>query len=107
MERIDTDQDGFVSFTELRNWIKHRQSRYIEDNVNKHWKDYDMNNDDKIAWQEYKNTTYGFYLGNWESKMNLHSVLCSPFSFFNMYLLLSLYCRLLLLPFFLPLWPGR
>ncbi|KAM9780127.1 reticulocalbin-3 [Neosynchiropus ocellatus] len=62
VDRIDTDKDGYVSHPELYSWIKHRQRRYIEENVNKHWKDYDKNGDDKIAWEEYKNTTYGFYL---------------------------------------------
>ncbi|XP_029016039.1 reticulocalbin-3 isoform X2 [Betta splendens] len=61
--RIDTDKDGYITHTELHYWIKHRQRRYIEENVNKHWKDYDKNQDDKIAWEEYKNTTYGYYLG--------------------------------------------
>lgn len=62
VDRIDLDKDGFVNHVELHYWIKHRQRRYIEDNVNKHWKDYDKNQDDRIAWEEYKNTTYGFYL---------------------------------------------
>lgn len=64
VERIDTNKDGYVSHAELHYWIKHRQRRYIEENVNKHWKDYDKNQDDKIGWEEYKNTTYGYYLGN-------------------------------------------
>ncbi|XP_068605990.1 reticulocalbin-3 [Brachionichthys hirsutus] len=62
VDRIDTDKSGYVSHAELHDWIKHRQRKYIEENVNKHWSDYDKNKDDKIAWQEYKNTTYGFYL---------------------------------------------
>ncbi|XP_078141043.1 reticulocalbin-3 isoform X2 [Centroberyx gerrardi] len=62
VERIDTDKDGYVSHGELHYWIKHRQRRYIEENVNKHWKEYDQNKDGKIGWEEYKNTTYGYYL---------------------------------------------
>ncbi|XP_019123298.1 reticulocalbin-3 isoform X1 [Larimichthys crocea] len=62
VDRIDTDKDGYVTHTELHHWIKHRQRRYIEENVNKHWNDYDKNQDGKIAWEEYKNTTYGYYL---------------------------------------------
>ncbi|XP_051572727.1 reticulocalbin-1-like [Myxocyprinus asiaticus] len=61
VDRIDTDKDGFISHAELHHWIKHRQRRYIEENVDKHWKEYDQNKDGKIAWTEYKNTTYGFY----------------------------------------------
>ncbi|XP_012681394.1 reticulocalbin-3 isoform X1 [Clupea harengus] len=63
VSRIDGDKDGFVSHVELHNWIKHRQRKYIEENVDKHWKEYDQNKDGKIAWEEYKNTTYGYYLG--------------------------------------------
>uniref|UniRef100_A0A674BL93 Reticulocalbin-3 n=1 Tax=Salmo trutta TaxID=8032 RepID=A0A674BL93_SALTR len=62
VDRIDTDKDGFVSRGELDQWIKHRQRRYIEENVLKHWKEYDQNKDGKIGWEEYKNTTYGYYL---------------------------------------------
>ncbi|CAL8283054.1 unnamed protein product [Boreogadus saida] len=61
--RIDIDKDGFVNHSELHYWIKHRQRRYIEENVNKHWREYDANQDDKISWEEYKNTTYGYYQG--------------------------------------------
>ncbi|XP_068580861.1 reticulocalbin-3 isoform X2 [Cebidichthys violaceus] len=62
VERIDTDKDGYINHAELHYWIKHRQRRYIAENVNKHWKDYDKNQDGKIGWEEYKNTTYGYYL---------------------------------------------
>lgn len=61
--RIDMDKDGYVSHAELHSWIKHRQRRYIQENVNKHWKEYDQNKDDMISWEEYKNTTYGYYQG--------------------------------------------
>ncbi|XP_053546829.1 reticulocalbin-3 isoform X1 [Bombina bombina] len=61
--KIDKDKDGFVTQVELKDWIKHTQNRYIYENVNKHWADYDKNKDDKIAWDEYKNTTYGYYAG--------------------------------------------
>lgn len=62
MDKIDTDKDGFVSHAELHHWIKHRQRRYIEENVDKHWNEYDQNKDGKIGWIEYKNTTYGYYI---------------------------------------------
>lgn len=62
VDRIDTDKDGYVSHAELHYWIKHRQRRYIEENVDKHWKEYDQNKDGKVGWEEYKNTTYGYYL---------------------------------------------
>ncbi|KAM4651301.1 reticulocalbin-3 isoform 1-T1 [Discoglossus pictus] len=63
VDKIDKDKDGFITEVELKDWIKHSQNRYIYENVNKHYADYDQNKDDKIAWEEYKNTTYGYYEG--------------------------------------------
>lgn len=62
VDRIDSDQDGFVSQAELHSWIRRAQRRYIEENVGKHWQEYDLNKDDRISWEEYKNTTYGYYM---------------------------------------------
>ncbi|XP_012875130.1 PREDICTED: reticulocalbin-1 [Dipodomys ordii] len=64
VDRIDSDGDGFVTSEELKVWIKRVQKRYIYDNVAKVWKDYDRDKDDKISWEEYKQATYGYYLGN-------------------------------------------
>lgn len=60
VDKIDRDKDGFITNQELKDWIAHAQNRYIYENVNKHWRDYDKNKDDKISWEEYKNTTYGY-----------------------------------------------
>lgn len=65
VDRIDSDGDGFVTTEELKTWIKRVQKRYIYDNVAKVWKDYDRDKDDKISWEEYKQATYGYYLGKW------------------------------------------
>ncbi|NP_001086959.1 reticulocalbin 3 L homeolog precursor [Xenopus laevis] len=63
VDKIDRDKDGFVTEVELKDWIKHTQNRYIYENVNKHWADYDQNKDDMISWEEYKNTSYGYIPG--------------------------------------------
>lgn len=47
----------------MKNWIKRVQKRYIFENVAKVWRDYDLNKDNKISWDEYKQATYGYYLG--------------------------------------------
>ncbi|KAJ8411163.1 hypothetical protein AAFF_G00171690 [Aldrovandia affinis] len=60
--RIDADKDGYVTEEELKIWIKRAQKKYIYDNVDRQWKDFDMNNDGVISWDEYKNVTYGTYL---------------------------------------------
>ncbi|XP_005364081.1 reticulocalbin-1 [Microtus oregoni] len=64
VDRIDSDGDGLVTTEELKVWIKRVQKRYIYDNVAKVWKDYDRDKDEKISWEEYKQATYGYYLGN-------------------------------------------
>ncbi|NXV11871.1 RCN1 protein, partial [Cepphus grylle] len=62
VDRIDDNKDGYLTTEELKNWIKRVQKRYIYENVAKVWKDYDLNKDNKIAWEEYKQATYGYYL---------------------------------------------
>ncbi|KAG9352105.1 hypothetical protein JZ751_020518 [Albula glossodonta] len=64
VERIDGDNDGYVSLIELKNWIKRVQKRYVYENVAKVWADYDANKDNQITWEEYKQATYGYYLSN-------------------------------------------
>lgn len=87
IDRIDTDKDGYVSHAELHYWIKHRQRRYIEENVNKNWKDYDMNQDGNIGWEEYKNVTYGSYLGNSLVNKYLYVYICqSVYIFIHMFI---------------------
>ena len=63
VDKIDGNKDGYVTEEELNVWIKKAQKRYIYDNVDRQWKDFDMNVDGKITWEEYKNVTYGTYLG--------------------------------------------
>lgn len=95
VQRIDTNKDGYVSHAELHYWIKHRQRRYIEENVNKHWKDYDTNQDGKISWEEYKNTTYGYYLGNiiWDMHTS-YVTFFSPMEAFSTFNIFLISCRL-------------
>ncbi|KAJ8413009.1 hypothetical protein AAFF_G00105910 [Aldrovandia affinis] len=64
VERIDADHDGHVTLNELKAWIKRVQKRYVYENVAKVWADYDANKDNKIAWDEYKQATYGYFLAN-------------------------------------------
>lgn len=63
VDRIDSDADNYVTTAELKAWIKRVQKRYIYENVAKVWTDYDLNKDNKISWDEYKQATYGYYLG--------------------------------------------
>uniref|UniRef100_A0A8C0F1F9 EF-hand domain-containing protein n=1 Tax=Bubo bubo TaxID=30461 RepID=A0A8C0F1F9_BUBBB len=61
--KIDTDKDGFVTEGELKAWIKKAQKKYVYDSVERQWQEFDMNQDGFISWDEYRNVTYGTYLG--------------------------------------------
>lgn len=63
VDRIDSNVDGYITTAELKSWIKRVQKRYVYENVAKVWTDYDLNKDNKISWEEYKQATYGYYLG--------------------------------------------
>ena len=63
VDKIDADKDGFVTEGELKSWIKHAQKKYIYDNVENQWQEFDLNQDGLISWDEYRNVTYGTYLG--------------------------------------------
>uniref|UniRef100_A0A8C6XCM5 Reticulocalbin-3 n=1 Tax=Naja naja TaxID=35670 RepID=A0A8C6XCM5_NAJNA len=65
VSKIDGDQDGFVTVEELKAWIKFAQKRWIyEDGAKRsQWQEYDLNQDGSISWEEYRNVTYGTYLG--------------------------------------------
>lgn len=54
------DNDGFVSRDELRDWIRFTQKRYITEDVERQWKQYNPEEKDKITWDEYQKLVYGF-----------------------------------------------
>uniref|UniRef100_A0AAQ4RN13 Calumenin b n=1 Tax=Gasterosteus aculeatus aculeatus TaxID=481459 RepID=A0AAQ4RN13_GASAC len=62
VERIDDDKDGYVTVEEMKKWIKHAQKKWIYDDVDRQWKSHDLNGDDVVSWEEYKNATYGYIL---------------------------------------------
>ncbi|XP_040199132.1 calumenin isoform X1 [Rana temporaria] len=62
VSKIDLDKDGFVTEGELTAWIKKTQRKYVYDNVERQWQEFDMNQDGFISWEEYRNVTYGTYL---------------------------------------------
>lgn len=63
VDRIDSNKDGFVSEEELKLWIENVQNRHMFENVEHQWNEFDLNKDGLISWTEYRNVTYGSYLG--------------------------------------------
>lgn len=51
MDRIDENKDAFVDMSELKNWISFTQRRYIEDDVNRQWKQHNAENAEKLHWE--------------------------------------------------------
>lgn len=60
VDKIDSDKDGFVNLSELKNWIQFTQKRYIEDDVNRQWKQHNSENNETIHWEAYRKIVYGF-----------------------------------------------
>lgn len=51
VDRIDENKDKFVDMSELKNWISFTQRRYIEDDVDRQWKQHNPNNTEQINWE--------------------------------------------------------
>ncbi|CAH2063160.1 unnamed protein product, partial [Iphiclides podalirius] len=60
VDKIDADNDGFVTLVELKDWIRYTQKRYIEEDVDRHWKQHNPENNDLIPWETYRKNVYGF-----------------------------------------------
>jgi len=63
--KIDKDQDGDVTESELTDWIRHVQLRYVLSDSERQWKDHIA--DDNVlhlSWDSYMKRTYGHTEGN-------------------------------------------
>lgn len=60
VDKIDEDKDGFVNLSELKNWIQFTQRRYIEDDVERQWRQHNPENTDMLNWENYRKNVYGF-----------------------------------------------
>lgn len=60
VDRIDEDKDGFVTISELKRWIEYTQRRYIDEDVDRQWKQHNPNDNDTITWESYRRDVYGF-----------------------------------------------
>ncbi|KAG6458346.1 hypothetical protein O3G_MSEX010816, partial [Manduca sexta] len=53
-------KDGFVTLVELKDWIRYTQKRYTEEDTERHWRQHNPDNSEKLAWEDYKKNVYGF-----------------------------------------------
>ncbi|MCL4126530.1 UNVERIFIED_CONTAM: hypothetical protein GTU68_061764 [Idotea baltica] len=60
VDKVDADEDGFVTQDELKNWIEYNQKKYIVQDVQQQWNSHNPKNKDNISWEEYKTIVYGF-----------------------------------------------
>lgn len=63
VDKIDEDKDGFVTISELKRWIQYTQRRYIDEDVNRTWKQHNPEENDTISWDSYRDNVYGFMSG--------------------------------------------
>ena len=61
VDKIDQDEDGKITQTELEEWIHFSQTRYVREDAESQFKSYNTNGDDKIEWEEYMKAAYGFF----------------------------------------------
>lgn len=63
VDNIDEDKDGFVTTEEMKEWLTDVQRRWIYKNVDRQWEMFDINGDDLVSWEEYRDITYGNIVG--------------------------------------------
>jgi Ca2+-binding EF-hand superfamily protein len=59
-KKIDYNDDGKLSKEELQRWMEKVSTKYMEDDIAQQWPAHDKNNDDKLTWDEYKDSVFGF-----------------------------------------------
>ncbi|GFT12611.1 calumenin-B [Trichonephila clavipes] len=60
VDKIDTDKDNFVSLQELKEWIQHTQRKYIKDDCDRQWRNWNPFNKPELTWDAYKKYSYGY-----------------------------------------------
>uniref|UniRef100_A0A1I7ZN85 Reticulocalbin-3 n=1 Tax=Steinernema glaseri TaxID=37863 RepID=A0A1I7ZN85_9BILA len=57
--KMDADSDGFVTMSELTDWIYRSMLALDKEETDERFDDIDANNDDVITWEEYLHDTFG------------------------------------------------
>uniref|UniRef100_A0A8C1ZF43 Calumenin b n=1 Tax=Cyprinus carpio TaxID=7962 RepID=A0A8C1ZF43_CYPCA len=71
-EKIDEDQDGFVTVDEMKRWIKQALKRWIDDDMERQWQAHNQNSDAYVSWEEYKNVTFGYIFDEADPKVSFN-----------------------------------
>ncbi|XP_032089569.1 reticulocalbin-2 [Thamnophis elegans] len=58
INKIDADQDGFLTEDELSSWIQHSFKDYIIEDAKQQFHHYDKDGDGRISWEEYNIQMY-------------------------------------------------
>jgi hypothetical protein len=62
VDKIDKNNDGFITNEELKEWIHKSQKKYIIDDVDRQWKSHTSGDEEmtQLSWDEYKKRTFSF-----------------------------------------------
>ncbi|XP_013789358.1 calumenin-like [Limulus polyphemus] len=60
VDKIDKDNDGFVTQKELQDWIQLVKKHYILDDIDQQWKSHNPDKKEVLRWEDYRKVTYGF-----------------------------------------------
>lgn len=51
VDKIDENKDLFVNLAELKSWIQFTQRRYLEEDVDRQWRQHNLNNSEQVNWE--------------------------------------------------------
>lgn len=60
VDKIDEDKDGLITISELKKWIEYTQRRYIDEDVDRQWRQHNPDGNNTISWESYRHDVYGF-----------------------------------------------
>ena len=54
VDKIDKDNNGYVTLEEMRNWIRFTHDKYILDDIESQWMEVNQDGKDTIGWEAYR-----------------------------------------------------
>lgn len=51
VDKIDENKDALINLSELKNWIQFTQRRYLEEDVDRQWRQHNPNKSDEVNWE--------------------------------------------------------